>query len=395
MGNLNLQSPISNLLLPMSSINNPSTTVDYDLHGFVGIRLLNANPADVTMITRQLGPIQKPLQREPDITIRFVDKLHLSSPLRLLGVDEAAFTDDAFIVLRAKQKARAKVQIPFQDIGSEHCEIVVERKLPAVPLLIDIVNLTALSRGALPLHASAWNFQGHGMLATGWAKGGKTETLLAFMSNGGEYVGDEWVYLSADGERMYGIPEPIRIWEWHLQEMPEYWEIVKRSDRVKLRGLGMIARGMDRTVASGVGSGTPPIKMLQRVMPLLKKQMNVQLPPRQLFGQAGVGPMMSKPSKIFFVASHQSDEIVVEPMTTEEVARRMVHSLEFERLSFMEYYQTFRFAFPDKVNEFIENTEKIQRDILETVLAGKDAYSVYHPYPVAIPALYDAILPVL
>jgi len=61
----------------------------------------------------------------------------------------------------------------------------------------------------------------------------------------------------------------------------------------------------------------------------------------------------------------------------------------------MAYYLKFRFAFPEASNALIDNAEAIQRDILGKVLAGKQAFSVGHPYPVSIPALYEAIKPVL
>ncbi len=186
-------------------------TSDFDLHGIVGIRLLNATPGDIAAVNRQLGPINKPLTRTPDIVIRFVDRLSFSSPVRYLGLDDAGFTDDAFLVFRGKHQARIRVQIPFDQIGNSQCEIVCESGVPAVPLLLPILNLTAISKGVLPLHASALIYDGKGILLTGWAKGGKTETLLAFAANGAEYVGDEWVYLSSDGQHMYGIPEPIRV----------------------------------------------------------------------------------------------------------------------------------------------------------------------------------------
>src|SRR5258706_9579326 len=83
--------------------------VDFDLHGLAGIRLINPSPHEVAAVARQLGPIQRPLEREPDISIRFVERLPPSSRMKYLGVDEAGFTDDAFLVLRSKHKARAKV----------------------------------------------------------------------------------------------------------------------------------------------------------------------------------------------------------------------------------------------------------------------------------------------
>ena len=76
--------------------------IDFNLHGFVGIRLLDATAKEVKTITRQLGPIQAPLTTDPDITIRFVDQLPLTSRLRYLGVNDVGFTDDAFFILRGK-----------------------------------------------------------------------------------------------------------------------------------------------------------------------------------------------------------------------------------------------------------------------------------------------------
>src|SRR5918997_82180 len=73
-------------------------------------------------------------------------------------------------------------------------------------IVIRFVNLTALAKGALPLHAAAFTYRGTGVVVTGWAKGGKTETLLGFMAAGAEYVGDEWVYLDANGRHVHGIP---------------------------------------------------------------------------------------------------------------------------------------------------------------------------------------------
>jgi hypothetical protein len=368
----------------MASTNGPGPQqVDFDLHGLAGIRLLGASPHEIAAVARQLGPIQRPLTREPDIVIRFVDRLAPSSRVRYLGVDEAGFTDDAFLVLRSKHKVRAKVQIPFEQIGGR-CEIVCERGLPAVPLLIPILNLTVLGKGALPLHASAFNYRGQGILTTGWSKGGKTETLLAFMSRGAEYIGDEWVYITADGARMHGIPEPIRVWDWHLEDLPRYRELVGRGDKARLQAIKL----------AQLAGQVMPRKVGGRVMPLLKRQLFVDVHPKKLFG-SGFGAMAGALDKVFFVASHETSDVVAQPIDAQEVARRMVFSLQYERLPFMAFYMMFKFAFPERSNPLIEGAEERQREVLLRVLNGKPAYSVYHPYPVSIPVLFDAISPLL
>jgi hypothetical protein len=364
--------------------------IDFDLHGLVGIRLVDAAREDAAAVARQLGPIQAPLERAPDIVIRFVDRLAVSSRLRHLGVEEAGFTDDAFLVLRSKHKVPAKVQIAFPQIGGR-CEIVCERGLPAVPLLIPILNLTALRRGAVPLHASAFVHDGTGVVATGWSKGGKTETLLAFLSRGAQYIGDEWVYLSGDGARVHGIPEPIRVWDWHLRELPQYRALLGRGERVRFRAIKSLL-SLEGALAAGRARGLAPARGLRRVAPLLKGQLFVDVPPERLV-EAGLGPLSARFERLFFLASHETDEVTVEPIDPLEVGRRMAFSVEHERLAFMAYYLKFRFAFPDQRNPLIEEADELQRKLLERVLVGKPAYAVYHPYPASIPALFDAINP--
>ena len=91
--------------------------LDFDLHGLVGIRLLDATESDARSVSAQLSPIRAYLDRDPDIVVRFVDRLR-AGHVRLLGLDDAGFTDDAFLVLRSKYKAPARVKIPLDAIGA-------------------------------------------------------------------------------------------------------------------------------------------------------------------------------------------------------------------------------------------------------------------------------------
>lgn len=366
--------------------------VDYDLHGLAGVRLIDAAPPDAAAVDRQLGPIRRALERPPDIVVRFVDRLPVDAPLRYLGLDDVAFTADAFLVLRARHKSRARVRIPLQDVGRRCCEIVCERGAASVPLLVPILNLTVLSHGALPLHAAAFVYRGTGVVATGWSKGGKTEALLAFMANGARYVGDEWVYLSADGRRMYGIPEPIRVWRWHLESLPRYRAAVARSDRMRLRLLGAALSTVRLVGADGTRDRGRLRRSIGRLAPLLRQQMCVDVPPERLFGKASC-LMQGRPEVVLFVGSHESDRIEVRPVEPQEIARRMVFSLQHEQAGLMSFYLKFRFAFPEACNEVIERSADLQRRALRRVLEGKETFLAEHPYPVSLPALYEALRP--
>jgi hypothetical protein len=386
-----VHSPVQTATPTLLGSETSAAHVDYDLHGLAGVRLVDASPTDVKTVDRQLGPIRASLAREPDIQIRFVDRIRTSSPVRYLGLPDAAFTEDTFVVMRGAHGSRSVAEIPVHRIGQPGFEIVCESGASSVPLLIPILNLTVLGNGALPLHASAFEYGGVGVLATGWSKGGKTETLLAFMAQGATYVGDEWIYVAADGRTMHGIPQPIRVWDWHLRYLPRYRATLGRRARTRLR----VLRAVDDVLGAvrrGVRGGSAITRTLDRARPLLKRQIGLDVSPGRMF-DGRFGSLSSTLDRLFFVVSHEPESIAVERVDPQEVARRMVFSLQYERLDFMSYYHRWRFAFPDAANDLVERAEELQREMLCRMLANKEAYAVYHPYPVSIPALFDAIRP--
>jgi hypothetical protein len=366
--------------------------IDYDLHGLLGVRLVNASPANAATASRQLGPPQGSLSREPDITIRFVDQLPVSSSVRYLGLDDVGYTDDEFLIMHGRQKHREMTQLAFADVG-EQCTILCEKGLSgAISLLTPLVNLTMLSKGLVPIHAAAFVYNGKGILTTGWSKSGKTETLLAFMAQGAEYVGDEWIYLSADGRRMHGTLRPVTLWEWHLQELGEYWDSIARNERMRLRTLRLAIQSMDWATQWDVGRGSYLMGAMQRVNADLKRRMSTKLSPYEIFGNQ-VGSLAGPVDKLFYVASHDSSEVAVQPMEPQEIAQRMAYSMQHQRQYLMSYYLKFKFAFPDLTSDLIENALDLERTALTEALSGKEAYGVFHPYPVSFQALFDAIHP--
>jgi hypothetical protein len=362
--------------------------LDLDLHGLVRVRLLDAGPAERAAVERQLGLRREPARGTPDLTLRFVERLE-TGPLRLLGLEEAGFSDDAFLVLRTKHKARARVQVPLDAVGGP-CEIVCERGLVAVPLLVPIVNLTALARGAVPLHAAAFEWRGRGVVVVGWSKGGKTETLLAFAREGARYLADEWCYLGADGS-LAGLPEPVRLWHWQLAQLPEIRRRVPRAARLRLAALGLLPAGAARLPRRL--SRSAPGRGLRRLAGLAQHHRHVLVPPRELF--AGPPARLGRLERLLFVVSGEGPEVRARPVDPLEVAERVVHSLHYERRPLLEHYAMFRFAFPQRRNPHLEKAEECSRRLLERAFAQRPAHEVVHPYPVEIPRLFECIAPLL
>jgi hypothetical protein len=229
------------------------------------------------------------------------------------------------------------------------------------------------------------------VLATGWAKGGKTETLLAFAARGAEYVGDEWVYLTPDGG-MHGVPEPIRLWHWHVEQLPELSAGLSRATRARLAALPYLARS-----SAALGESLPGLaaSLLRRVAPVVRRQAFVQIPPARLFGAEAIA-LHGRVDHLLLVTSHDRDQVDIEPITGTEVAARMAASLEDEREPFLRLYRQFRFLFPERRVAAVEQAAAVERRLLEERLANRPAHRLRHPYPVRLESLVapvESILP--
>jgi hypothetical protein len=365
-----------------------SHVVDFDIHGLVGVRLVAPSPSNVTAVSSQIGPPSSRILRRPDIVVRYGDRLS-AGPVRYVDLGKTASSKAGFIVF-PEGNDEGKVSIPFEQIGWE-CEILCERRVGWIPLLIPIINLTALNKHrCVPIHASAFVHEGTGVLVTGWVKSGKSEALLAFSQYGATYVGGEWVLLSSNGNTMYGLPGTFRMWDWQRRELSRVQQIGGNA------GMFRLIRFLDaaQQVAPEALLRFGPLKLLREGMPALRRQLNFRVEPKAIFGDR-CDRLTGHPDKIFIGMVHSEGRVLVEPAEPATVADQLACAMEFELTSLMSHYRAFKFAFPQMQNEFLESVPNLLRDALRQALAAKEIYWLYHPRPVSFHFLYQAMQRVL
>lgn len=355
---------------------NKNNMVDFNFHGIVGLRLINPSEADVKVITRKFEQKPQALSSEPDIIITYKKNWQLSD-LTFIGLNTAGYYGQDFYIL-SNGREDVKVIIPFEDIGNKQLNIICESGSPDVPGLNHVLNLTMISKGFLPLHSTAFRYNGKGALVMGWAKGGKSESLFSFMKNGAQYVSDEVSIVSDDGKTILGLKVPICIWEWQFKEIPEFMPKAGLQKKMIFMLSHFIIK-MQKIINS---------KMLGKILPLFKSQLNLKALPSKLFKDDKIIEKTSF-DKIILAMSYDSENIIVEKISTDEVADRMLASQMYELEYFNQFYNIFKYAFPGKKNDFIENIKDTQQKLMYKLLIGKDAYVVKHPYPVSFKALFD------
>jgi hypothetical protein len=364
-----------------TTANERTAKIEHNVHGLVGIRLENASSDDAAVVAREIGSAPAPIDQEPDIVVTFVDRLPVQSADRHVLLGDARFTADRMMYVAARRRA-GQALIRFDDVG-ERCHIICEHGLPSVPLLSSILNLTFLARGAVAVHASAFTYEGSGVLVGGWSRGGKTSTLLAFMAEGGEYVGDDWSYIMDGGRRVYGGLQPIQLSARHLEDLPQFRARVSAAGRSRLFAGRWVRRARPYTPSR-----------LARAAQIAEARLSTYVEPDRLFGQNAC-PLAGDLDTVLIVASHDARDIVVDQVDGQYAAQALAASSRYERLPLLSSYLKFRFVFPDRVNALLEEAEELEATALSRAFEGKNAHVIYHPYPPPTRALFEAIQPLL
>ena len=361
-------------------------TVDFDIHGIVGIRLVNPSEIDIKNISRQLSHFKSELIREPDITIVYREKWDIGD-ITYLGLNEVGFNDGGFYIL-SSGKHPLKVKIPFEQIGTK-CEIICEQGVVGIPLLNRIINITFLKKKYLPIHASAFSYNNLNVLIIGWTKGGKSEALFSFVNHGARFIGDETIMLSADGKQMFGIPVPVSIWEWQFSEIPELMPPLKMKQKILFSGIHFLD-GIYNLSKSIKLHNNSFVSLLGDALPTIKKKLNIRVAPEKIFN-GKLNWEKVKLDKIVLTMSYSQDDIEISECDKYELIDRMICSNLDEFDSLYKYYSAFKFAFPGTQNEFLESIPDIYYELLPKAITGIESYKVLHPYPVSYEKLYGAM----
>jgi hypothetical protein len=119
---------------------------------------------------------------------------------------------------------------------------------------------------------------------------------------------------------------------------------------------------------------------------------SLSVSPERLFGER---PLQGRLDKAFLAIAHESPEVRVEPVEARHLAERLLFSIRAERLPLWRLYYAFRYAFPDQAEVFDEEAEGVERERLVEALEGTETYALYHPFPVPVQTIHDALAPVL
>ena len=370
--------------------------VDYDIHGVLGLRLIDPPSSLARLVARQFDPWRpSPLSSEPDVTIsRLRSRAYREASYRLGDAgdsQESEFSDSEFIL----RKGMMAISVPFASVGSG-CVIGWSGGSGMRRLLIDYVRpalqISLLPKGRVALHSAAVALEGKGILLAGWAESGKTEATLGFLQAGAAFVSDKWTILDGDGSAIHHFPTPITVRNWMIDLIPGLRDRLKGTELLRARAAGLATSVLRVEVLARA-------PMTTEVQGLAELAGRVSVTPTQLLGKDGDGPgqwrsMPSAPfESLFLLVTSNRDRIAVREADVDEVAGRLADCAAYERRALFGLYQRYKYAFPGRRNRLMEEAREAESRMLAKALESKRVFLVEAPFPFNPSALYRAIQP--
>lgn len=357
----------------------------FDLSGRLSFAVRGAGADVERSVRRQMDPFPPVAgeARSPDVAVEFAREratlLELQNPARdglvtgsdgkrlALVVDGHACTVPDSLVERPVRFAAD----PGFPLGSVFGSLV----RPALQLAL-------AARGAPALHAAAVELNGGAVLVAGWSESGKTETALALMEDGAQFLSDKWTVLGSEGQAS-AFPVGVGVRRWVLPALPGLQAALPRAARAQLGIAGVAERvtRRGRRGAGGAGTLASARRIVERGIALADRAALSPSELRAAYGQTD-DAARRVPAKV--VAVLETIPLGVpraEEADPAEVAVRLARSAAYERRDWFALLERAGYAMPQRPIDTMARSVEHEQRLLETALGGVTVVRLRAPFP--------------
>jgi hypothetical protein len=364
------------------------SSIDVSLHGQVRLMLTGATPDDVQAVMRACGASRDSGEGLPDVEVRFVRDRPTDVAWRHLG--DAYCADGRFALGHSLYRSPLEIELPTAPGPAPFRVTYPSNACRRFPWLRSMINGKCVAKDVLGVHATAFTFEDRGYLVCGWPRGGKTGILLAYLLHGARYLAAEWVYVTDGGQTMQGVPESLRLRDWHLRQVGRQVQGVGMGERLRLwerqgtaTGMRWISRALETTLPTAVA---PP---LRKFVAAVDRRRYVDRPVADWLGDE-IGPRAAPINIIMLVGTHTASDVRITRLDAEAAKRRLavLHEEDWNDLTLA--YRRWAYAMSDP-SDWLDDFSHKRGRLLDQLVAGKNLYSVDHPRDIGLADLFHQL----
>jgi hypothetical protein len=361
------------------------------IHDIAKVEIKNAPEAVENYFNWFLSPFIVSQTGKADLVIEMVD--YIDIPNSASYISTGAIYDDSDIYYFDRYGHKFSTIFSDLDYGKA-CRVIAEKDVTPDSIYNNIIfpfiRYRVSSLGVALVHASAVELDGMGILFPAWARTGKTNILMHFLGNGGNYLGDDFVLINQEGS-IFSYPKPINLYSYNFAEFPVLVRNLNTPRRCILF-LSNITSGCSHAWSSALKKESNLKRLLALIESLASYPMtHVQMDIQRAFGKPSQA-LQIPISYTFFLARDQRDKIHITEGSPEDMAQKMARCLDAEFMHFQQLYRMFRFAFPDRKNNVIEYCARGEQQILEQAFGSGRTYNVTIPERLRSDRLYKAVM---
>jgi hypothetical protein len=368
----------------------------FDISGRVSFGITGATEGAMRSITRQLDPFLAGFgdAGAPDVLLDMSGAV-TGAPIDVQNPARDGTTttyDGRMLSLVAGQRSCSIEGLA----GSAGITLRSDPDFPTGPLFRRLVRpalqTTAVRHDIVAVHSAAVEMDGRAILLAGWSESGKTETALALMEDGADWLTDKWTLVGVDAQAS-AFPVSVGVRCWVLPYLPTLAAALPRKSRWQAAVAGAVAlagrplrRWAPRRGALGAAAAAA-----DRVTGLLDRAALTQSEIRTAYGQTGDPARRIPLGTVVLLTTVPGTEVTVDDVTRHWAATRLAVTGAHERHDWFLLHDRLRYANPSLDGSTRERAIEAERRILERAFSDVQLLSVRAPFPVDPRRVADAI----
>jgi len=308
-------------------------------------------------------------EKDADITIEFINDISADSQsIRVrppVACDEEGvfFHDHNYRVLR----------IDTEKIGITNFRVTCDadfNKHFFVIIMEYLIHHLILESGHYFCHASAFIYDGKTILCPAWRHVGKTNILLAFMKEGAQYLGDDWVIINKDG-LIISMPKRLNLLFYNFREYPELCNHLDEDFKSLFNFVNKAETGL--------------YDLDNSTLSMLTEKARLRISPFEIFKQVYNNKMVEI-DYIFLLRRKFHSKPNINKISLDDLTIATKSIIEFEQSHFYLYYLAYK-AHNCSVNKYLEESQSELSSLIENSFS-----SIHNLYEITITSQHESLI---